>query len=257
MTVRELFASLRGSEVALLPNPGNCGDGLIRLGLFALCREFDVRFVELRVPCPASGKVLLVPAAGNLCGSYHGIPELLAPYIESFAHIYLLPCSVDVSEPSVEHFLRVLPPNVTLFTREPYSYAQARFAIADDARVHLDHDLAFSFDYTPWSGEGAGVLNAYRDDPESGGRPIPPGNLDLSAFGSTGDGEMLPRLLQHVREVHTDRAHVAICASMLGKETHIYPNNYHKVRGIYEYSLRDMLNVHFHGFDELYAEETA
>jgi exopolysaccharide biosynthesis predicted pyruvyltransferase EpsI len=256
MKVRELFERLRGREAAVLPNPGNCGDGLIWMGLHALCREYDVRVLELDEPYPAEGEVLLVPAAGNLCGSYHSMTVLLAPYLSSFREIYILPCSVDVSDPEVERFLRSLPAHVHLFAREKYSYAQARFAIGDEARVHLDHDLAFSLDYSRWGAPGRGTLNAFRDDPESGGATIPKDNLDISALGSVGHGEILPRLLQHVAIVHSDRAHVSICAALLGKETHVYPNAYHKVRGIYEYSLREMPNVRFHGFDEIYAEAT-
>lgn len=257
MTVEELFASLRGTEVAVLPNPGNCGDGLIWLGLLALCRRYEVGLLELLPPHPAEGEVLLVPAAGNLCGPYHGIPGLLEPYLARFSRIYILPCSVDLAEPVVARFVRELPAHVTIFARERYTYAQLRFAIADGSRVHLDHDLAFSYDYEPWRTAGSGLLNAFRDDAESRGLPLPAGNLDISTLGSSGDGEILPRLLRHVGEVHSDRAHVSICAAMLGKETHVYPNLYHKVRGIYEFSLREMPGVHFHGFDELYAEERA
>ena len=254
MTVRELFARLRGQEVAVLPNPGNCGDGLIWLGLRELCREHDLQVVELDERYPAHGEVLLVPAAGNLCGAYHSMTDLLARYLETFREIYILPCSVDVGDPEVERFLRSLPAHVHLFAREKYSYAQARFAIGDASRVHLDHDLAFSLDYARWNAAGEGTLHAFRGDLESRGNAIPDDNVDVSTLGSAGHGEVLPRLLQHVAVVHSDRAHVSICAALLGKETHVYPNAYHKVRGIYEHSLRAMPNVHFHGFDEIYAE---
>ena len=94
--------------------------------------------------------------------------------------------------------------------------------------------------------KGAGRLNAFRTDAESTGFPKPPGNLDVSLWGGSDGGELLIRTVSDYREIHTDRAHVAICAAMLGKETHVYPNNYHKVRGIYEFSLREKPNVTFH-----------
>ncbi len=256
MKVRDLFERIRGTQVAVLPNPGNCGDGLIWLGLRALCREYEVRVVELYDRHPAEGRVLLVPAAGNLSAHYHSMTELLAPYLATFDEVYILPCSVDIRDPEVERFLRTLPTHAHVFTREKYSYAQARFAVGDDARVHLDHDLAFSFDYGRWDERGAGTLDAFRGDVESLGLPLPEGNLDISTLGSSGHGEVLPRLLQHVAVVRTDRAHVMICAALLGKETHVYPNDYHKVRGIYEYSLASRANVHFHGFDEIYGAAT-
>jgi exopolysaccharide biosynthesis predicted pyruvyltransferase EpsI len=256
MTVLQLFERLRGRDVSLLPNPGNCGDGLIALGLRALIRTYSIRVVELRHPLPASGRVLLAPACGNLCSFYHGMTDLIPAYAGSFERVYILPCSVDTEEPRVAAFLRALPSHVEIFCREPYSYARARFLIPQE-RVHLDHDLAFSYNYEPWKIPGRGRLNAFRTDPESIGWPIPPDNIDVSALGSQRDGELLPRLLRHYETVYTDRAHVAICAAMLDKETHVYPNGYHKVRGIYEYSLRSLPNVHFHGVDELLAIQEA
>jgi exopolysaccharide biosynthesis predicted pyruvyltransferase EpsI len=245
MTVIELFERLRGREVSILPNPGNCGDGLIVLGMRTLLHRYAIRYGELSHPLPAMGRTLLVPAAGNLCTFYHGIPDLLGAYIESFEQVYILPCSVDTDDDNVADFLRTLPSHVQIFCREKYSFARARFLVPH-GRVHLDKDLAFYYDYEPWKMAGRGTLNAFRTDIESTGMPVPAENLDVSVLGSQHDGELLPTLLRHYDTVHTDRAHVSICAAMLGKETHVYPNGYHKVRGIYEYTLSAFPNVHFH-----------
>ena len=43
--------------------------------------------------------------------------------------------------------------------------------------------------------------------------------------------------INRYEEVHTDRTHVSLAAAFLGKITHVYPDNYHKVKGIYEYTL--------------------
>jgi exopolysaccharide biosynthesis predicted pyruvyltransferase EpsI len=245
VSVAEILDRLRGRDVDLLPNLGNAGDGLIYLSLLRLCAMFGIRLRQLTYPEPASGNVLVVLGCGNLCAPHHTMTEMISRYVSNYRRVYILPCSIDTDDIAVEHFLRSLPDHVDVFCRERYSLARARFAMKP-ARVHLDHDLAFSFDYDPWKRAGTGTLYAFRTDVESAGNPLPETNLDVSADTSHLDGDLLPDKLRDYERVFTDRAHVAICAAMLGKETHVFPNNYHKVRGIYEYSLRDLPNTFFH-----------
>ena len=44
--------------------------------------------------------------------------------------------------------------------------------------------------------------------------------------------------------VFTDRTHSAIVSMLLGKKVYLLPNNYHKNRSIWEYSLKDF-GVHW------------
>ena len=57
---------------------------------------------------------------------------------------------------------------------------------------------------------------------------------DISKKGNLGD---FVSTVANARQVHTDRLHVAIAAHILRKEAMLYPNRYHKNRGVYEYSL--------------------
>ncbi|MEI4920606.1 hypothetical protein Q8G81_34160, partial [Klebsiella pneumoniae] len=43
--------------------------------------------------------------------------------------------------------------------------------------------------------------------------------------------------LEEYKVVNTDRLHVAILASLLGKEVNFYPNSYYKNEAVYNYSL--------------------
>jgi exopolysaccharide biosynthesis predicted pyruvyltransferase EpsI len=246
MKVRELFEQLRGRHVALLPNHGNCGDGLIQMGFRQLCEEYFVRYTSLLSPRPACGRVLLVLGAGNLSQPFHHQVPRIRRYVPMFEKTYLLPSSIDPASPAVAELLQQLPPNVVIFCRERFSAEKIAPLVSGKNDVHLDHDLAFALTYEPWKQTGAGRLNAFRTDLESCGAPLPPHNLDLSLWGDEDDGDLLLRNVAGYSSVHTDRAHVAICAAMLGKETHLYPNNYHKVRGIFEFSLRAHPNVTFH-----------
>jgi len=246
MKACELFQRLSGTHVALLPNEGNCGDGLIYMGFKRLCEDHFVSYTTLLDPRPASGGVLLVLACGNLCEPFHHQAARIRRYVGSFRETYLLPCSIDPRVAAVAEMLETLPSNVTIFCRERFSLAKIRPYLRNGNDVHLDDDLALKVDFEPWQRAGSGTLYAFRTDLESCGFPLPPGNMDVSLWGGSLDGELLLRTLSEYAVIHTDRAHVGICAALLGKETHLYPNNYHKVRGIYEQSLGGRTNVSFH-----------
>jgi len=51
------------------------------------------------------------------------------------------------------------------------------------------------------------------------------------------------RLIAESAVVASTRLHVGILAAMLGKPTYVKSGAYHKIRGIYEYSMQDMPNV--------------
>lgn len=246
MRLRALLERLRGRRVAFIPNEGNCGDGLIQMGFRRLCEEHCISYTTLLHPRPAAGEVLLVLACGNLCQPFHHQVPRIRRYMGHFKHTYLLPCSIDPADSAVAELLRDLPPSVTIFCRENLSAEKIAPFVSGKNTMHVDDDLAFAIDYAPWERRGAGTLQAFRTDVESCGHPLPAGNLDISLWGGSADGELLLRTVAEYRIVRTDRAHVAIAAAMLGKETHVYPNNYHKVRGIFEQSLRGKANVTFH-----------
>jgi exopolysaccharide biosynthesis predicted pyruvyltransferase EpsI len=187
-----------------------------------------------------------VLGCGNLCQPFHFQINKIRHYAGHFERIYILPSSIDPDSPEVADFFGNPPPNLSVFCRERISFEKVTAITARPETVFLDHDLAMAVDYTPWRQRGSGNLNAFRTDRESMGHAVPADNMDVSLWGGSSDGGMLLRTVAEYRTVHTDRAHVAICAARLGKETHVYPNNYHKVRGIFEYSLRGLPDVCFH-----------
>ncbi len=93
-----------------------------------------------------------------------------------------------------------------------------------------------------------GRLDAFRLDGESLGKPVPAGNVDLSEVFTIGTAPRglteltAQRLLEAIdgfEEIHTDRLHVGIASALLGKRVHFFPNNYYKVRAVYEFSVRE------------------
>lgn len=67
---------------------------------------------------------------------------------------------------------------------------------------------------------------------------------DLSDTSLASFGEYRRRITM-AELVVTNRLHVAIPAALLGKETYLIDSGYHKLRGIYEHSLRDNDSITF------------
>jgi hypothetical protein len=216
------------------------------MGLRKLLTEFEIEACELDYPQPARGEILLAPFNGNLCAPYHGFIERFERYAGRFKQLCLLPGSADLAYAPVRDFFRRLSPKAMVFCRERYSYEQLRNSLKARQAIWLDHDLAFAANVAPWQRQGRGSLMAFRSDAESLGGSMPAGNFDFPAFSWDWMADLLLDVVASFQTIHTDHAHVAIAAARLGKETHVYATSYHKVRGIYEFSLRENPRVSFH-----------
>lgn len=130
---------------------------------------------------------------------------------------------------------------MVLFARERYSYQLLQeMDLPANIRIGLDHDLALRLPGLPaftWKGDYD--LVCFRNDRESTGpktanvaKPVNlpmPGPITYQNF---------LRAIGGARRIVTDRLHVAIAGHLMHKPVELYPNNYHKIRGVYEYSLQ-------------------
>lgn len=159
---------------------------------------------------------------------------------------------------------------VYLFCRERYSYdllnscdfpSNIHVCISDDTALYLSREdfLAkgiqsvqeSSFDLVCTRTDIESMINWDREifnirkqaelknDGEVASRVLA-GDLENVA-----DFQVFVALVANARRVFTDRLHVAILSAILGKDTFLYPNSYHKNRGVYEFSLRKFPNVRF------------
>jgi hypothetical protein len=219
------------SDVTLIRSWGNRGDDLIYAGLRRLLRDYSYRECDIRKLDQApEGQTAIVSGGGSWCKPFHAIPEILPAVEARFSRVIVFPSSFDTEEAIVHGTLSRT--GAVIFARELESYERIRHLC--DAR--LAHDTAFFFDFSPYqSGFHHGVLNAFRDDAEAAGAPVPQGNRDISMECASLD-EWLWTISRHDL-IRTDRAHVAIAAAMLGKSVECRSTNYHKVPGIVRYSL--------------------
>lgn len=278
-TVREalLEARQRHRRIYFRPGLGNAGDALISAGFYALAEELALDHVEVpgahAAPPDLSADDLLVLMGGGWLTSHWDFgPRLIDTLTSRDAPLLLLPQSLLGHEET----LRRLRPQDTLFTRERYSHDFAR-SLDLRCRVELDHDMALHVDperlparlLPRWPGlalarndarrfVALGMLRAqaarhpdlaaWRTDVESDGSHGARWRSDVSLVANFGTADRravltstgwLFRALSWFRRVETDRLHVGVAAALLGMPVQFHANAYHKVRGVYEYSLRD------------------
>lgn len=99
------------------------------------------------------------------------------------------------------------------------------------------------------------VLNAFRVDEEKTDIEIPTINFDISSMYQLSINhpflaETATRMMLHTiskfEEINTNRLHVAILSSLLGKKVNFYDNSYFKCREVYLHSMKSQFpNVQF------------
>jgi exopolysaccharide biosynthesis predicted pyruvyltransferase EpsI len=279
-----LLRDIRGSHnepYALLQNPGNCGDSVINAATFQCFDRERIAFEEVH---PASfrpeGRLVLYPGGGNLINPHTYAVHTLRPIHARCRHLVVLPHTIT----QVDELLGEFGSNVTLIAREKVTH-EYLLSRGGAYRTVLSEDMAFGLDvewlaarptalvpfWLPFfyamnkptsrrplpklkgiwrsfvrRSAPPGLSDFFRVDGESAGKPIPPGNLDISDWFQMGTAprglaelgaQRFVRALQDAAAVRTDRLHVAITAGLLGRPVEFHPNNYFKCRAVYEHSM--------------------
>ena len=229
---KKLLSALAGAtDITLIRPFGNMGDHLIHAGTRRLLANIDYREVGLPDLDGVRGQLAVIFGGGAWCHAHPHMAEYLPRIEEQFERVVVFPSSFDVTQEDVRRTLA--KSDALFFARERVSYEQIR----DLCHAELAHDCALFFDFEPYASPGQGLLSAYRTDLEAVGRPIPPGNNDISMTCENLD-EFLTTIARH-ETIETDRAHVMIAAALLGKQVYYNSSNYHKVPALAEFNLPD------------------
>jgi hypothetical protein len=217
-------------DVTFFRHRGNIGDDLIHAGTRQLLANISYREIGTWDMQDARGHTALITGSGGWCVPFHHqLPQAL-PLIETrFKKVIILPSTFDLAEPVV--FDALQRTKALVFARERESYEQIRHVCNAD----IGHDSAFFFDFRPYRRAGAGHLVAFRTDGESARADVPAGNNDIS-LTCFGLDHWLWTIAHHAT-VATDRAHVMIAATLMGKPVEYHRTNYHKVTAIADHSL--------------------
>lgn len=212
--------------------------------------------------------LLIFPGGGYLVPqwAHQHLPVIARALKYDFPFLFLPQTALGQDE----LFLR-LRERDTIFAREHYTEAYLD-GLQIAPSVHLDHDMAFSTDvsllkqrqsYRPpltiktgvkfaflmWHiarSKWAGSLDAFRVDSESAMPGAAPVINDISLISQIGNGTKAQHIMSarrflgalgRYKNIRTDRLHVIIGCIINGIPVEAYQNNYHKVRGVMEYSI--------------------
>ena len=160
------------------------------------------------------------------------------------------PQSYRFSKPSIETY--DTSRKLHMFCRERRSFDHLKqMELENNIQIEVSPEVALYLtrddlaDYISPRDEGYQLV-AFRDDKESAISDYVkqevlslcsnPMQSDLSVKGSLSD---FISIVEYAEEIFTDRLHVAILGSILGKDVTLFGNMYHKNRGVWEYSLSE------------------
>lgn len=250
LDLRKYLDEHKNTKVDFFRFPGNYGDSLIWHGTKKLLTSLNISEQNVDIDSLKYNDVLFIDGGGNLVDYYSDVKDFLLKKPDLYNEIIILPHTI-FGEKQVE-VLNNVSSSLTIFCREKVSAEFLENRIAH-GKVCLWHDCAFYNEF-PQIPTGKGILNTFRSDKESLARTLPKSNIDLSHNGyATKPLNELIHILQKYVKINTDRLHVAICATLLGKQVRLFPNSYYKNKAVFDYSLQKFSNITFvEKFDNKY-----
>lgn len=265
-----------GEPIYYVPNRGNAGDSVITWAAISLFKRFDIdyRYCYDWTQIDPAGKVVVYGGGGNLIDDCYACQRVMSALHDKVKRFILLPHTVV----GHGDFLRTLGDNVDLFCRELRSleYLQnlplkANVLLAEDLvfamdvsalrattmdfvrlffishryRMRLRRNAAFEL--RQFFTAQCETLHCVRTDGESTNMQSPEDNVDLSAVFAYGMKTELAarcasyrfcKFIDRHQQVETNRLHVGIVASLLGKQLKMHPNSYFKNQAIFELSMQ-------------------
>lgn len=231
-----------GKRIFYVPNIGNWGDGLIHEGTVQFFHEHGIEYTQIDRPKIAqirkalegtglrlSDTLLIAGGGGAFCETWPSTRNFLAANAWLFDHVVLLPTTFEL--PPLDD---IDPDRITYFSRDRHTSQKV------NPMSVFCHDMAFYLELTVPVGEPMIERgNFFRDDKEQHpDAKLPADNLDLSLQAKHLQ-PALPffQILAPYRKIYTDRMHIAIAGSMLGREVALYPGSYFKSTDVFRSSI--------------------
>ena len=249
-------------DAVYVPNEGHLGDGLAGLGALDLFRQIGIapRVHDiLRNGSLPSSQYLIVGGGRTLEQLWARHAKDIKAFFDNGGHALVLPCHVLGLQPVLEKYASQL----TVFASERDTFDRLESYDGLQGRVHLLHDLTFAIDVSafrnaqdadePLAREG--VLNIFSEDEQENARFYLKHNCDLSQLWkgiSWQDRQDCIRRCQPVADllstrqtVNTDCLHMAIFATLLGCDVHLYPGHTLANQAVFAHSLSAFPNIRF------------
>lgn len=266
-----------GQKIFYFPNGGNAGDALINLGFYEVARRVGLEFEEVEredIPKIPTGSVAIVAGGGALVPEWSATPRTVNCLVDAGLQGIILPHSIRGVDELISAlpnnwvvFCREKKSEAYCRSLDP----AAKILLDHDMAFHLDaiklrgsslpRGVFFRKVLSPknwlrYAASGYHLIRSlfnkelavFRCDKEANPSLDVPRRKynDLSAVarfgsgtrsGSAYSGILLLKLIDRYQVIHTDRLHVAIAASMLGKDVTVYSNSYYKLDAVYEMSI--------------------
>ena len=244
LDLKDFLKNYENKSVDFFRFPGNYGDSLIWHGTKILLNSLNIKEHYVEISSPKYNDVLFIDGGGNFVDYYTDVKNFLLEKPSLYNEVIILPHTI-FGDKQIE-ILNNMTSDLTIFCREKIS-AEFVDNNLNQGNTYLWHDCAFYNTFTPMS-SGEGVLNAFRSDKESVLNKLPESNNDVSYNGYAQKPlDDLVSMLGKYNQINTDRLHVAICATLLGKQVKLFPNSYYKNKAVFEYSLKKFKNIDFVG----------
>ncbi len=242
LDLKKYLSKYRNTKIDFFRFSGNYGDSFIWHGTKKLLLSLNISERYVNISSPKYNNVLFIDGGGNFVDYYSNIKDFLIKKPDLYSEIVILPHTI-FGEKQIE-VLNNISSNLTVFCREKVSVKFLEKELIN-GKIYLWHDCAFYNDFSP-TPLGKGVFNVFRSDKESILHILPEPNNDLSYNGyATKPLSELIDILRKYEQINTDRLHIAIGATLLGKQVKLFPNSYYKNKAVFDYSLNRFSNVSF------------
>lgn len=243
----KFLKDLGSKKIIFAPNPGNAGDSLIALSTLNIFKKINLDFEIQNPKTKFNKKTIIYGGGGNLIDKYNNLREFLWANHEN-NRLIVLPHTFS----HCKKLLNRMGSNVTLIAREKVSFNYIKTHMRHPENAFLSDDMALhannldSYINEPH----AGICNAFRLDKEKTNINIPDNNKDISndfIFKQNTLNEShiktsvdnLLRYLSKFEEINTNRLHVAIAGSLLGRKVNLFPNSYYKNEAVFSFSIKN------------------
>lgn len=234
-----------GKPVIYMANPGNWGDALIRAGTLAFFTKYEIPFIEIKLKedsflrrnllflkAKLTGQLVIAGGGGAWCEHYPQFANTITnlQHKFNFSKLIVLPSTYDKKYDIS---------NVLFYRRDEFESKQAM------PNSVFCHDMAFCLVGSYQAQQAIEEsLNAFRTDIEANGDiTLSTDNLDLSSKGNElKDVTPFFAELNKYHTINTDRLHVCIAGSILGKVVNLHAGSYFKNEAIFKSSIKGKFN---------------
>jgi exopolysaccharide biosynthesis predicted pyruvyltransferase EpsI len=250
----DFLLSLNNEKIKYVANPGNAGDSLIAAGTLALFRKLNLDFKICNIRNTFYGDTIIYGGGGNLIKHYDNLRNFLWENHENNKIIVLPHTVYDCID-----LLNSIGKNTYIFAREEVSYEYIKDNMNNPENAFLSNDMAFHFDDLDFYKQQnhTGECNAFRLDLEKTNIQTPKGNKDISndfmfkqnTFNEDHINISTNNMFSYLckfETINTNRLHVAIAGSLLGRKVNLYPNSYFKNKAVFDFSIKNkFINTSF------------